>query len=89
MQKLDISPLINNDVQYRKIVEDVSKSYKCDWNDEVHDSYKAYVEQLEKSSRGLSIIRNQTEALVKEIEQLKTDDYKKTTLSLSREVDRI
>ena len=89
MRNFDLSPLIQNDIQYEKIVSGIANSYKCDWDDAVHDSYGKYVEQMQTMSKELKIIRTNAEVLVKEIVELKTEEYTMKSNELSEEVNAI
>lgn len=89
MKTYDLTPLKRNDEEYAKMAKDVSKLYKCDWDDKVHDSYLEYVNQVQEYSEKLHVIRCKAEMLVKEIEDMIIEEMTKSAQSLCREADLI
>lgn len=89
MKNFDLTQLRKNDEEYKKMTEAVLKLYQCEWNDEIHDSFLQYVNQVQEYSRRVHIVRSKAETLVKETEGLKIDEKKKRAESLCREADSI
>lgn len=86
---IELSPIKNNDIEYKEITTDIERNFNCEWDDAIHDSYKRYVEQMQEHSTSLHNIRCKVEVLQKEIEALKIDDVIIKAESLCREADTI
>lgn len=89
MKTIDISPLITNDQEYKKIVLEIYEKYLSDWNDTVHDSFALFNRQLQDKSEELHILRCKAEGILKEAQTLKVNEYNKHVAALCREVDLI
>ena len=89
MKIYDLTPLKNNDEEYRKLKELVSERYKDDWDDKVHDSYLIYVKQVQEQLQKLHVIRCKADILEKEAENLNVEELQKRAENLCREADSI
>ena len=89
MRIVDMTPLKNNDIDYEGLASSVSEHYKCEWDDTIHDSFGAYVKQVEERSRSVRVIRCKAEALAKEAEGLKIDEMIKKAENLCREAESV
>ena len=89
MKTVDLTPLIKNDSEYEELAASVSEHYKCEWDDAVHDSYIAYVKQVEERMCSVRAIRCKAEALVKEMYDLNIDELAQKAAILSSEAENI
>lgn len=89
MKNVDLSPLKGVDTEYQRLFETVSNSFKCDWEDAVHDSYERFVQQVSERAQALRTIRCKAEVLAKEAESLKIEDLIRKTNDLYREADSV
>lgn len=89
MKIYDLTPVRNNDVEYKKAAEAVAEHYKGAWDDKIHDSYLRYVKQIQEQSHKVHMIRCKAETLEKEVEGLKIEEQQKKAEGLCREADSI
>ena len=89
MTTYDFAPLIKNDIEYGKMVETVTRCYKKDWDDKIHDSYLRYVKQVQENFRKIHSIRCKAETLEKEAYDLKTKELQTIAEHLCTEADSI
>lgn len=87
--KIDITPIRNIDIQYEKIVSNLSERYKGSWDDAVHESYGRYVSQLQELTREVRNVRCKVETLEKEVEELKIEELTRKAEMLCKEADAI
>ena len=89
MRTVDLTPLINNDHEYEKAYLNISKKYKCNWDDTVHDSYLRLVKDIQEYSSNIHRIRCKAESLEKEAEALNIDSMMIKADNLCREANSI
>lgn len=89
MKTVDLTPLLDNDSEFAKLVGSVSEKYKCDWDDAVHDSYGAFVRNLDDYSKQIHSIRCKAETLEKEESALNVDDVVSSADRLCREAESV
>ena len=89
MEMADITPLINNDGEYRQLADSLSERFNCEWDDVVHDSYERYVKDMGANSEKLHTIRCRAEALAKEVESVNIDELVRESECLCREADEV
>ena len=87
MKIVDLTPLKNNDTEFEKLVSAVTEHYKCDWDDAVHESYGKYVKHVQEKEALLSKLYNESESLIRQINELKIDVIIKKANSLCLEAD--
>ena len=86
---VDLTPLKNNDMEYKEIISAIENCFKCEWDDAVHNSYKKYIEQIAEHLVSLHNIRCKIELMQKETDELKIDDINIKAENLCREADSI
>ncbi len=89
MNRVDITPLIDNGRQYSEISQRLSDRYECEWDDDVHDSFRGYVKQVQEYAGDLKEICNRTEILNKEVEELGLDEIIQDANDLCRKAETI
>ena len=89
MKTIDLTPLLDNDSEFAKLVGSVSEKYKCDWDDAVHDSYGSFVRDIDECSKQIHSIRCKVETLKKEEAALKVDDVISAADRLCREAESV
>lgn len=89
MRNVNLNPLVENDIEFKKISLVVEEGFKCNWEDAVHDSYGVYVDQLSKRSESLHRIRSNAEAIVDSVDKLCIDRLIKEAETLCAEADSI
>lgn len=72
-EQISLSPLKQNSVEYQTLVEKVSQSYKCEWTDDVHESYGMFVKQTQLMSQEINEVYNKSDLIQKEINELKLE----------------
>ena len=89
MKDVDLAPLREIDARFSVAVGEIESSYKCNWDDPVHDSYSAYVKQVRGLAESLKKSRNRAELLEKEADALNVEGLLKTADALCREADSV
>lgn len=89
MKQYDLTPLMDNDIEYGKTIEAAEKNYKCAWDDKVHDSFLRYVKQVQDYSRRVHVVRCKAETLEKELDGLRINEMITASDRLCREADSI
>ncbi len=89
MKTVDIMPLKTISDEYRIISLNVSKCYRCDWDDQVHESFRLYVSQIEKLSDAVQNIYTRTQQELNELDAMNIDDIVTEAERLCREADSI
>lgn len=85
----ECSGLKNVSNRYEKVESVLARSYNCEWNDEVHDSFKNFVKQCEECSRLIKSITSQAERICQELNCAHIDQEKSNAEKLNREVDNL
>ena len=86
---MNISPVISLDDRFSEKARDIESNFKCDWNDNVHESYRKYVMSIQDSKEKVHSIRCKTEMIDSEIMNLNIDNIEKESDSLCQEADAI
>lgn len=89
MREVNITPLIDNDTQYEGLSKTLEDSYKCDWDDEIHDSYSGYVNQVKEIHEGIRSARCKAESFQKEVEDLRVDEAMSKADDLCKEAESV
>ena len=85
----DLSALKNLDMEYKQITDEVSVHFNCEWDDQVHDSYRYYVKDVSECAETVHKINTRSEMIVKEVDELKIDELVKRAEELCREADAV
>ena len=87
MNNDDILSLKSNVDEYADLSMRLSNAYRCDWDDAVHESYGKYVIHVQEKEALLSKIYDESEKLIRQINELKIDVIIKKANSLCLEAD--
>lgn len=89
MKEVDLSPMKEVDTSYSKLVDTLERSFKCDWDDAVHDTYSVYIKQMKELAEKSKKCRSRTELIEKEADDLNLDVLLKEADYLCREADAV
>lgn len=87
MKNVDLSPLKNNDLEYKKIMTLLSEKFNGNWDDNIHESFRLFIKQISDNADSVHRVRSKAEMLLKEINELNIDEQLKKALDLCGEVD--
>ncbi len=82
MQSINLDQILRNESEFTDISYTIENRYRCDWNDEVHDSFWVYVQEQKKASENIHNIREKAYKIQEEAESLEIE-------SMLSEIDRI
>lgn len=85
----ECSGLKTSSEMYSKVSSVLSRSYICEWNDEVHESFKNYVQRCEECMKTLKNLASQTDRLCMDLNSLHLDQEKTEVDLLVREADAL
>ena len=74
---------------YVKVASVVEHSYKCEWEDEVHDSFGKYVQQCGEQACLLKDISNKMEHICQELNALHISQEKEEIKKLNCEAEQL
>ena len=86
---VDLAELAANEREYLKVVATIEQRYKCRWEDELHDSFRRYVDQEIEMSEGVQGIRTGAEEIDRNIDDLDIDGLLRHSEEISREAETI
>lgn len=86
---MSISPVTKMDDRFSEISREIESNYKCDWNDNVHESYRKYVMSIQDFKEKIHSIKCKTEMIDSEIQNLNIDNIERESRTLCREADSI
>ena len=89
MDRINIASMIDIENKYRDLVESLEEKYKCNWDDEIHDSFINYVNQIRECFEAIHEIRCKMEELEQEVEELLINDIIEKSSDLCLEVDSL
>ena len=89
METINLSPLQRIDTEFQKIATTIEEHFRCDWDDNIHDSYGRYVSSVQQCAEEIRSIRCKAETLVTEEEALDIEGMKTRAATLCREADAI
>lgn len=89
MKTVDLTPLKANDSEYEELALTAANKYECEWDDEVHESYWPYINQVQERSRTIHVIRCKAEALIEELDGLNVDEMIQKAGSLCKESETV
>lgn len=73
MKEINISALKDSDLKFSELMSELKRNYHRSWNDDVHESFVKYIDQVEQYAADLHRIRCTMETTVDEVENLKFD----------------
>ncbi|MBR1764619.1 MAG: hypothetical protein IJ746_04430 [Ruminococcus sp.] len=89
MKTVDLTKLYANDKELIRLIEELKKRYKCNWDDAVHDSYNNYIKEIVHYS---SMIHKECDSIKEtnaEIGSVNIEEMKNTINDLCRRVDSL
>lgn len=86
---VNITPLLNNDKEFRNQVDELSRMYHSSWNDDVHESYCDYLKQMNSYSEDLHHDTQTIVAIHDEIQNKNFEELDRRISSLCAEVNSI
>ena len=85
----ECSGLKNASDRYGKVLTDLTNSYNCDWNDEVHASFKKFIVECEEYSSAIKYVKHQSEQACQELNSLNIDQEKSNSKKLNNDAFRL
>ena len=73
IQSINIDRILRNDMEFAEISYNIENRYRCDWDDEIHDSFGRYVQAQKKASEDLHDIRESLYRMQIEVESMKIE----------------
>ena len=81
----DYSGLKNALERYEKAESVIERSYNCEWDDEIHDSFKKFVVACEETVKSIKIIGRQVEQICQDLNSAHIEQEKSAAEKLNRE----
>ena len=81
----ECSGLKNASERYEKVESIIGRSYNCEWDDEIHESFKKFVVGCEGDARSLKTINNQVERTCQELNSSHIEQEKNSAEKLNRD----
>ena len=80
----ECSGLKNASDRFEKMKSILANSYNCEWSDEVHESFKKFIAELEEYSSYLKSSSNNIDSVCQEVNSLHIEQEKNTAEKLNR-----
>lgn len=87
MKNVDLSPLKNNDLEYKNIITLLSEIFNGNWDDDIHKSFRLFIKQISDNADSVHRVRSKAELILKEINELNIDEQFKKVIDLCGEID--
>lgn len=87
MKKVNLSPLKNNDLEYKKIITLISEKFNGNWDDNIYESFRLFIKQISNNADSVHRVRSKAEMILKEINELNIDEQLNKALDLCGEAD--
>lgn len=81
----ECSGLKNASGRYEKVESIIERSYNCEWDDDIHESFKKFVVGCEGDARSLKTINNQVERTCQELNSSHIEQEKNSAEKLNRD----
>ena len=77
----------NEVFQLREAIADLVRSYDCDWNDVVHDSYRVYVEMCKRSAFEISQVMEDLEKSCSPLHDIDPDSLIRESAAVCQKIE--
>ena len=71
--------------RYGKVESIIERSYNCEWDDEIHESFRKFVVGCEGDARSLKSINNQVERTCQELNSSHIEQEKNFAKKINRD----
>ena len=71
--------------RYGEVESIIERSYNCEWDDEIHDSFKNFVVGCEENFRAIKTINSQVEQICQDLNSAHIEQEKRDAETLNRE----
>lgn len=85
MKTIDLSILAQTDKEYSSACLSLKEKYKGDWDDDVHESFRLLLTQIETNQASVHTIHNEANAIKSEVLDLNVEGLCRTANSLCKE----
>ena len=86
---VDLTTLTVIDIEYTKVVAAIKQKFRCSWDDQLHDSFRLYVDQETQTAEKVHNIRVGAEETDHSIDDLDIDGLLRRSEEISNEVETI
>ena len=74
---------------FDKVASVLTQTYNCEWEDEVHASFKKYVQRCEDSSRSLKSLSERVDSICHHLNERNIDREKENSNKLNRAAEHL
>ena len=89
MKTVDLSLLSQTENSYKEALLSLKEKYKCNWDDEIHDSFSVFISQIEENVNNIHLAVSEIDLVKHSVHDINTEDLCKTAESVYREAESV